>query len=240
MRFDPGNHIYVEAGLYQVRPQLGGRAGFDWGANGTTGGYIPVEIGYEPELGGDSLPGHYKVGVTHDTSNYPDLFSNAAGQPLASNGGPALQHHGRGSQYLLMDQMLVRNGDGAMNGLVVFTGFVHSSPATSQFETFAFGGVVDQGVIPGRPDDSIGASLAYAKIGNPLIQTEALQSMLGLPLAMQAVGVQSNELLFEGRYDLKVENGLHVMPDIQYIVRPGAAARYPDATVVALHVAADL
>lgn len=240
VRFDPGNHVYIQAGLYQVRPQLGGRAGLDFGTSDTTGGYIPVELGYEPTLGEDEMPGHYKIGVTHDTSNYPDLNRNAFGQPLVSSGGPALNHRGCGSEYLLVDQMLVRNGSGPMNGVIAFAGMVHSSPQTSQFEWFTFGGIVDQGVFDARPDDSIGASIAYAKIGNPLIQTEALQSQHGLPLAMDAVGVQSNEILMEARYSFKITDGLHIMPDLQYVVRPGAATRYQNATILALHIAADL
>lgn len=240
LRMNPGDRIYVQAGIYQVRPQLGGRAGFDWGTSGTTGAYIPIEIGFEPTIGADALPGHYKLGVTHDTSLYPDLYRDTDGNPIALTGGAPQEHRGRGSIYFLADQMLMRNGSGPMNGLIVFGGYVASSRRTSQFTTFAFGGFVDQGIVADRPDDSVGISLAYAKIGNPLIRTEEIQAGLGAPLAMGAEGVQSSEVILEGRYDFKVVDGLHVMPDIQYVVRPGATDRYENATILALHVAADL
>jgi porin len=240
VRADPGDRIYVQAGIYQVRPMLGGREGFDWGTSGTTGAYIPVEIGYEPTFGEDVLPGHYKLGVTHDTSLYPDLYLDVDGNPIALTGAAPLEHHGRGSIYLLADQLLMRNGNGPMNGLIAFGGYVVSSRQTSEFTTFAFGGLVDQGIIAARPDDSVGISLAYAKIGNPLIRTEEIQASLGAPLAMGAEGIQSNEVILEGRYDFRVADGLHVMPDIQYVIRPGATERYENTTILALHIAADL
>jgi porin len=239
VRIAPGAHLYLQGGAYQVRPQFGGRAGFDWGWSGTTGTYFPVEIGYEPVLGAAELPGHYKLGFAHDTSDYPDVLRDASGQPFVLTGAPPAQHDGRNSAYLLADQMVHRSGKGPTDGLILLGGYVRSDRDTSQFSRFAFLGAIAPSPLAGRPHDSMGAVVAWAKISDPLIETQVLQAAAGLPLANDAVGVQSKETILEAEYEIALGKGLSLTPDIQYIVRPGAARTYPNATVVGLQLKAD-
>lgn len=239
VRWAPGAHLYLQAGAYQVRPQFGGRSGFDWGWSGTTGTYLPVEIGYEPTWGAAALPGHYKLGYGHDSSDYADLLRDAAGRPYVLSGAPPARHAGRSSAYLLADQMVRRIGPGPQDGLILLGGYVRSDPDTSQFSRFAFLGALAPSPIPGRPHDNIGAVVAWAKIGEPLARTQALQAAAGLPLAEDAVGVQGHETVIEARYEIALGRGLSLTPDLQYVIHPGAAKTYPNATVVGLQVKAD-
>jgi porin len=238
-RIAPAKHLYVQTGAYQVRPQFGGRAGFDWGWSGTTGTYFPLEVGYEPVLGASRLPGHYKLGLAHDTSDYPDVLRDAAGRAFVLSGAPPAQHGGRNSAYLLADQMVHRSGKGPTDGLILMGGYVRSDRDTSQFSRFAFLGAIAPSPLASRPHDNIGAVVAWAKIGDPLAETEALQAAAGLPLLDHAVGVQSDETIAEVRYEIALSKGLSLTPDIQYIVHPGAARTYPNATVIGLQVEAD-
>jgi len=238
-RIAAGKHVYVQAGVYQVRPKFGGKYGFDWGFSGTTGIYLPAEVGWEPELGAQALPGHYKAGFAYDTSNYDDKYLDAAGRPFAVSGAPPRRHDGRHSFYLLADQMIARHGDGGENGLILMGGYVHSAPSTSQLSSFAFAGLVDQGPIPGRPDDSAGLVIAYAGVSDPLRATERLQSARGLPLEGGAPGVQSHETILEARYAIAAAPGVEVMPDVQYLIHPSAAHRYPNALALGLRLSAN-
>jgi porin len=240
VRVAPGPHFYAQTGVYQVRPKFGGKFGFDWGFSGTTGAYLPIEIGFEPELGPSALPGHYKAGFGRDSSNYPDNFLDAQGRPFVTSGNPPRRHGGRHSFYLLADQMLRRNGEGGTDGLVLLGGYVHSAPSTSQLSDFAFAGLLDQGLIPSRPDDSAGLIVAYARVSDSLAATQRLQSAAGLPLASDAPGVQSSEVIVEGRYSVAVAPGVTVMPDVQYLVRPSAAAKRRNATALALRLSVNL
>ena len=52
--------------------------------------------------------------------------------------------------------------------------------------------------------------------------TQEARRRLGDPLLFDAHGVQSAEELIEARYDVAVGTHLHVMPDLQYVIRPGA------------------
>jgi porin len=239
VRIAPTEHFYVQGGAYQVRPQFGGRAGFDWGWSGTTGTYYPVEVGYEPVLGAEELPGHYKLGFAHDTTDYPDVLRDASGEPFVLTGATPSQHGGRNSAYLLADQMVHRSGAGPANGLILLGGYVRSDRDTSQFSRFVFLGAVVPSPLAGRPHDNVGLVLASAKISDPLVKTEILQATEGLPLADGAVGVQSRETIAEVRYEIALSKGLSLTPDFQYIIRPGAARTYPNATVVGVQVKAD-
>ena len=224
VKLAPSKQFYFQTGAYQVRPRAGGPWGFDWGWSGTTGTYVPVEIGWEPKLGGNSLPGHYKVGAGYDTSLYPDNFADRNGNSFVLSGLPHRERRGRHSFYVLADQMVDRHGEGDQNGLVLMAGAVHSRPINSQISGFVFAGLADQGLVRGRPKDTIGLLFAYAKISDSAIQTQRLQQASGLPLLYGAKGVQSHEALIEARYDLVFGKHWHVMPDLQYVIRPGATS----------------
>jgi porin len=240
IRIDPIEHVYVQGGAYQVRPAAGGRSGFDWGWSGTNGTYYPIEAGYEPLFGSDQLEGHYKFGFAHDTSNYPDLFEDKRGLPFAATGNAPRTHGGRDSFYLLADQMLQRNGDGPANGLVLMGGYVWSDESTSQFSRFAFAGLTDQGIFPSRPDDALGVVVAWQGISKDLSETQAIEALQGVPLSKDAAGVQSDETVIEARYDIAVAKGLRVMPDLQYVIHPGAAHTFSNALVLGVQVKAEL
>jgi len=234
LRFNPGNRLYVQAGAYQVRPKLGGRWGFDWGFSGTTGTYFPVELGWEPSFGSADLPGHYKAGLAVDTSNYPDEAFDSEGLPFILSHAPPRTHPSRHSWYLLGDQMIARHGSGGTDGLILMGGYVHSAPQTSQLTDFAFGGLVDQGAISARPDDTIGIILSYVKVSDRVHLTQQLQEERGLPLTPDAPGPQGHELVVEARYGAALAPGLKLMPDVQYIIHPSASDRNRDALAMGL------
>jgi len=234
LRLHPGGRVYLQGGAYQVRPKLGGRSGFDWGFSGTTGTYLPVEIGWEPAFGSGGLPGHYKAGFALDTSNYPDEAFDAAGVPFVISHAPPAMHRSRHSWYLLGDQMVARHGEGGTNGLILLGGYVHSAPESSQLSEFAFAGLVDQGAISARPHDTIGIMLSYVKASDRVGFTQTLQEQRGLPLTPPAPGPQSHELVVEARYGAALAPGLTLMPDVQYIVRPSASSRIDNALAVGL------
>lgn len=223
VRVAPNSQWYVQGGAYQVRPQYGGKYGFDWGWSGTTGAYFPVEIGWEPSFGSDELNGHYKVGLTTDTSRYDDLLYDANGVPFPISGNLPVKHGGRHSVYLLADQMVHRNGNGPENGLVLLGGLVASDKTTSKISRFGFAAVRDQGIISGRKDDVAGVMIAHARISDRLT-TE--QDLSGDPL-------QTGEWVVEAMYRIAVAKGLTVQPDVQYLVHPNGQKSIRSALAIA-------
>ena len=226
VRVAPSSTWYVEGGAYQVRPKFGGKYGFDWGWSGTTGGYFPLEAGWEPSFGSDKLNGHYKIGFTTDTSNYEDLLYDAHGVPFLISGRPPARHGGRHSAYLLADQMVARNGKGPENGLVLLAGVTASDRTTSKISRYAFVGVRDQGLIASRPDDVAGILVAHAHISDRLTAEQVLSGD----------SPQTAEWVVEGMYRIAVADGLTISPDIQYLVHPNAQKSIRSALALATRV----
>jgi porin len=71
VRARPTPETYVMVGVYASQPfPAGGRSGFDWSTNRVTGAFYVGELAWEPVFGRDQLPGHYKIGLGYDTSNF--------------------------------------------------------------------------------------------------------------------------------------------------------------------------
>jgi len=57
-------------------------------------------------------------------------------------------------------------------------------------------------------------------------------------LSNAAPGVETNEIILEANYNIKLYPGLYLMPDLQYIIRPSAANIYPNAWLAGFQVSA--
>ena len=237
LRVKPTKGLVVLGGAYQVRPKFGGDSGFNWGFSGTTGVLLPLEVDWLPTFGADALPGHYKIGVTYDTSNYSDLLLDGAGRPFALSGAPPRRRGGRSSAYVLADQMVARAGKGSTSGVVLFGGLVQMDEDSDKIGRILFGGAHLNGVIAARPKDSINLLAGHQSVSDALTATQRLQAAAGRPLQGAPAGIQTSEWLAEANYDAHVTSGLHLIPDLQYIGRPDATAANRSALVAGLRVA---
>ena len=233
VKIAPGDELALKAGLYQVRPLFGGRSGFDWFGSGSTGVILPMELDWTPRLGPDRLVGHYKLGLAFDSSSYPDLDVVA---------GPPRQGRGRTDGYILGDQMLKRTGPNGTDGIILLAGYSRSDPNTSVIEELAYVGLLADGIVPGRSDNSVGVQVMSFHVSNQLAAAQAFQLANGLPLSSGLMGapspgaVQGEETDIEVRYGFRIREGFHLMPDFQYVIHPNATTRYPDAAVIGLRV----
>jgi porin len=232
--------IYVQAGAWEVVPfPGGGRSGFNWFPGTETGVFIPVELGWEPTFGPDKLLGHYKVGYTHDTSDYPDLFYDTLGNPLPlSFTGLPRTHSGRDTFYAVVDQMLVRHGPAQNQGLVLLASFAHASNNTTFNSDTAFATLLDTGLVPHRPNDTVQLAAGWFGISSRVSDLQRLQLDLGQPVLNGVRSPQRNEYVFEANYTANVYPGVAVQPAIQYFVHPNADRQVKDALVLAgrLHI----
>jgi porin len=235
VRVRPLPRTYARVGAYEVSQGLFAlpyfRSGWNFDTSRDSGVEVPVELGYEPTFGPDKLPGHYKIGFGYDSSSYADFYQDAAGNPALTSGQPVARHTGRFNAWVLVDQMLIRNGPGDDNGLIALGAFVHNDPRSSSDENQFTAGLLDRGFWPARPNDGIGALVTYQTISGDLGKQQALQQELGLPLVTAATGVQTHEVVFELNYAIHVVSGVTFMPDAQYVIRPNAERDIRNATV---------
>lgn len=236
LRFSLNKSLFLMGGVFQVRRIFGGSSGFDWGFSSSNGVLLPIEIDWLPKLGTKALPGHYKVGLTYDSSDHSDRSLDAVIVPFASaSSGPPVGSH-RSSFYLLADQMMLRTGVGTTDGLVLFGGVVQMNDRAFTLGRIAFGGVHLGGLIEGRRDDAINLLFAYQSINAALTATQHIEAGLGLPLAGGAAGIQTSQEVAELNCNIHVAPGFHLIPDLQYVARPDATAQNRSALVIGLRV----
>jgi porin len=230
IRVRPTSDTYVTTGVYEVNQDLYSQAdssGFEFGVPRDSGVYVPVQLGYEPKLGKDLLPGHYVVGFGYDTSRFKS-FSSAL---PASAGMPVSTRNGTGQFWLLADQMLVRNGPGDQDGLIALGGFVNNNADNSSYAQQYIVGLLDYGFWRARPKDGVGLLFTYFAESGPLGKVQAEEQELGIPISNSATGVQTNEMIWEANYNIHVYRGVDFRPEFEYVIRPNAQSNLRNAAV---------
>jgi len=235
IRARPTADTYVMAGIYESKPfPPGGRTGWDWSTDDQTGQTFPVEFAWEPVLGAGRLPGHYKLGLAYDNSEFPDNYVDEAGVPFVISRSAPRLHNGRTSLWATADQMLVRNGPGDNDGLIALAAYAHNTPDISLFKHFVWVGVLNRGFWSARPNDQFGLAVTYYKVSGGITDSQRLQQSLGLPFGAGIYGVQSDAFVLEANYNIAIYRGVEIQPEIEYFIRPGGQSSIDDSLVLGL------
>ncbi|MCW6509437.1 carbohydrate porin [Lichenifustis flavocetrariae] len=243
----PFDRFYISAGAFQSQPfptdaesyTQGGYNGFSWTFKGTTGVSVPVEFGYEPLIGSAQMPGHYKIGFNYDSTDYRDNFFDVNNMPLALTGLPGKRDGGRTLFWATADQQVYQNGPYSDDGLYLMAAYAHNDSNTTFFNNFIWAGLIDRGIVPGRPLDQLGFGFTYYDVSPRLTQTERLQADLGVPLAGGARGIQTHGMVYELNYQIHAYQGVLIQPELEYFDRPGGAGNVPNAFLVGLKTNVD-
>jgi porin len=227
VKLQPESDIYAQAGAYQVNPSNSETGnGFKLGSQGVTGIIVPLEVGWTPDKALFGLPGDLRIGGYYDNSAAPDL-----GAPV---NGPEQLMSGRWGLYLLADQMIWREGEPSSNrGLTLFAGFTYADPSTAIIQYFWEAGLVKQGTFASRDNDSIAFAVSQLLVSNSLVNAQN-QANITDP---GSVDVQSYEMDLELNYRAQVAPWFTLMPNLQYVVRPGGVTSTPNAFVLGLQAA---
>lgn len=173
----------------------------------------------------DSLPGTAKVGAWTHSGRFNDQRFGPDGLSLADPAGTGVPRRlrGDGGMYLILDQLVYRPPDRPDAGVGVF-GRVSLSPSDRNLiDLYADAGVSVSGLVPGRPFDTFGAAVAYARISGPAVALDRDVARF----SGQAYLVRSSEIALEATYQARIVPGWVLQPTIQYIVRPGGGIQDP-------------
>ncbi|WP_246375968.1 carbohydrate porin [Gluconacetobacter takamatsuzukensis] len=225
VRYWPLHGVYGQFGLYGVNPYLNtnqyDRTGFNVGTDLYTGVYVPVEIGLVPSFGPNRLLGHYKAGFGYDSSQYRDVYYDAQERPALATGQPYRWTSGKTQFWLEGDQMLMRNGKGAMDGLYLLGGMVRNEPGNGPYLYQFYAGVVDRGMFSARPKDMFGIEWSRTTVSPDLQSSQWLAYDNGSrTLPGKATYPQSYVQTLEVTYVIHAFRGLSIQPDYQHIWRP--------------------
>lgn len=233
LKLHASEQVYAQIGAYQVNPRYidddyarrnGWKLDFP---SGTTGALIPVELGWTPERKG--LPGSYKFGAWYDTSGGGDLRLDRDRQPLALTGGEPLQRDARYGAYINFEQQVSGRADDA--GSRVFLNISQADRATAATDRQISLGVRHHGPF-GREADMLGFAIGATHANPRAAAHQRLHNRLHP--GDTAPVLHGNEYVAELVYAWSPLPALTIRPNLQYVVRPGAASERSDAFVVGL------
>ena len=210
----PADEFYIAAGAYSADPESTRISEESADVDFTFGdGVILIsEAGYTPGRsdGSAGLPGDYKFGAYYDTGDF-DEFS-----------GDEQTRQGNYGFYIVADQMVYGEpGDGSQGLTLWATATYAPEEEINLFPFFLSGGLVYEGLFPGRSKDISGFGFAYGKLSRDLEDRD------------YEIGV-------EGTYIFQVTPWLGLQPDVQLIVHPGGNAGIPDALVAGMQLSVDI
>lgn len=241
-RVMPTPTTYIMGALFAVSPHSfnGGISGWSWAQSGLGKLSTPVELGWLPSFGRNKLVGHYKLGYSYDNSRYPDQYSDMYGGSYQLSGLPARNITGQNNLWIQGDQMLIRNGDGQTNGLILLAGAMYSDGRIVAMRDHTWAGMIETGKAWGRPLDTVGIMWQHFDMSHTVALQQEMSQALGQPyIANQwgtVYGVQSHENTYELFYSMHVARATAVQPDFQYIQRPDATTTFHDAAVLGVQI----
>jgi porin len=211
---EPAERLRLAAGVYNADPKVGedDQNGVDFVLNPEDGVLVIAEAGYRhgQEDGDTGLSGNVKIGGYYDSSEF-ESFSD-----------PGDDRKGNYGLYALLDQMAYREGGaGSEQGLTPWVTLTFAPiEAVNTLPFFAAGGLVYQGLFPGRDDDTTNLGVYYGRFSDDLRD-------------------QSFETVLEVNHRLQLAPWLYVTPDFQYIFRPNGSDDESDAAVVGAEIRID-
>lgn len=232
IKYQATERTYVQLGFYQVNPRYiddayARRHGWKLdNPHGTTGTLVPLEFGWQPDIGG--LPGSYKVGVWHNSSDAADLYLDAQRNPRGITGLAPLVHGGKHGAYLSFQQQVSGTREG--QGATVFLNVAVADRRTATLDRQVALGVIYQGPF-GRAKDAIGLAVG-ATHGNAR-QADFVREN-NARTGQSAVAGGGNEYAVELYYSWAPLPGVQLRPNLQYVRHPGGTAANRDAFVVGL------
>jgi porin len=203
----PTAEIHLAAGVYNADPDVAKDAkhGVDFVLNPQDGVLAIAEAGYHWNQAEDDtgLPGDAMIGGYYDSSDFAAVDD--------ANG----ERDGNDGFYLLLDQMAYREGGpGSDEGLTPGVAFTFAPVERVNTIPFsASGGLVYQGLMPGRDDDLTALAVYYGKF------SDRLQD-------------QNAETVVEANHRFQLAPWLYVTPDFQYVIRPNGQSDIDDAAVL--------
>ncbi len=234
-RGKPTEESYVQAGIFQASPRLGKPAyhGTDFSIRPGDGTLMMMELGWLPgsaeamerqpdgktfakaavEPDGVQLPGVYTFGAYF--SNY--TFSKFSG---------GTEHNAYGF-YAQAQQMVWRSAANPDHNVTLWGGVTYS-PQTeiALLPVMGFGGVVWQGAIPGRDEDSVLFNFYTGGFSGDYARGKA----------DSGGGWATAETVLEWSYIVQLTENLQIQPDIQYVFQPGGLSGIPNALVIGFQV----
>lgn len=220
---------FLQAGLYNQNPYNYGRGdGFRFEFSPTEGNLVPVELGWQPKLGAESLPGNYRLGFYYSSTKDPQYSSYRNGSYASDD------VHSYGG-YLLAQQQLTTQGGSAERGLGITVQTVMNDHKTAKVDNYQSVALTWKGPFDARPQDEIGFGVARLHINgdySDMLRKQNNEHGIHDYNNPAYLPIQSGtEWNYELYYDVHVTNWMSVRPNLQLVTSPGAVSEVDDAFI---------
>jgi len=176
------------------------------------------EVGYSYRLGPERKPGNFGVGVWGQTGK---LDSFAGGTVNGANGVYLF-----GAQRLWFRHPSVDN-----SGVSGFYQFGANSNDALRARQYFGAGLTAFGLVPGRPDDTFGAGLAWTWLTDGAHGADAF-----FPNVKGPVALAPSQLMLAVYYQMKVVDGVFFQTTLTDIPNPGQSTVIPNALALTFRI----
>lgn len=226
LNFTP--EVFMQVGFYNQNPYNYDRGdGFRLEFSPTEGNLVPVELGWQPKLGSDKLPGNYRIGYYYSSVN-----DNVYGS--WRNGGFSDTAHAYGG-YILAQQQLTAQGGSADRGITLTLQAVMNDHKTSKTDNYQSIALTWKGPFDARPQDEIGIGASRIHVNSDYTRMLRQQNDFNGETDYNSptyLPVQDGaEYNYEVYYNVQATNWLQIRPNLQYVSAPGAVSKVDDAFV---------
>jgi porin len=227
---------YLQSGVYEINPDFAEyRYRFAFGTPfAGLGERVVTEVGWLPRSAGSD--GGYRLGTWYDNVGGNDLYLNAAGEPLVTNGGTPLQRHHEAGFYAMAQQQVWGQGGSASHGLSLFINFVQTDHDITKIEQIAEVGLFWAAPLSARPQDDLGIAFGRVRVNSKIADSEVVyDAQVASLLSLPPESVQRAEYPLEIYYSVKVTPVITIRPNIQLIRSPGGVDDRANVLVLGLH-----
>jgi porin len=209
----PTKSVYLSYGVYDGNLALGRQTGLE--GPHFNGYYFHIgEAGFAYRAGGLRKPGNLGVGFWGQTGKLR-AFDNS-------------MVHGANGLYLFGSQRLWFRRPGVDNsGVSGFYQFGANNSNTMLARQFFGAGLTGFGLVPGRPDDSLGCGLAWTWLNR-----DPNAGRVFFPDAPGPVPLSPSQLMMSCYYQMQLRPGFFFQPNLTYIPTPGQSESIPAALAV--------
>jgi porin len=178
-------------------------------------------------------PGHLVIGGFYSTNRMEDIFqAQLRSLGVIPSEKPVRQSRGDYAAYCILEQKVYEPALGSVSGLYLFGRFIFL-PDDRNFATISTeAGAVYKGLFRRARDvrDSVGIGFGYNHISERVQEADRAAAAEGV----EEVPNFRFESVVEATYACPITEHWKLQPDVQWVIRPGAAGHYPNAVVLGL------
>jgi porin len=207
-------------------PQQRNRYGLNFRVNDPPLLLGEMQFGWKNIAGDDGRAGALKIGGWHHFGTFNDQRFTADGRSIADPAGSGMGRMLRADDgiYSVIEQRIYGVANSKDRGVGAFMRTSASPSDRNLIDFYTDAGIDFIGLFDQRQNDKFGIALGYAHVSK---RAQALDRDYAFFMAQPDWPIRSSEALFTASYLYEVKAGWNLLPNYQYIFRPGGGATDP-------------